>query len=30
MTHIATVTAELELRLVVPGGPSLPVLANLR
>ena len=25
MTHIATVTAELELRLVVPGGPSLPV-----
>jgi hypothetical protein len=30
MTHIASVTAELELRLVVPGGPSLPVLANLR
>ena len=30
MTHIATVSAELELRLVVPGGPSLPVLANLR
>ena len=30
MTHIATVTAELELRLVVPGGPSLPVIANLR
>jgi len=30
MTHIATVTAELELRLVVPGGPSLPVLASLR
>ncbi len=30
MTHIATVTAELELRLVVPGGPSLPVVANLR
>lgn len=30
MTHIATVTAELELRLVVPGGPSLPVLAGLR
>ena len=30
MNHIATVTAELELRLVVPGGPSLPVLAGLR
>ncbi len=30
MTHIATVTAELELRLVVPGGPSLPVMAGLR
>ncbi|MGB8651031.1 MAG: SsgA family sporulation/cell division regulator [Mycobacteriales bacterium] len=30
MSHIATVTAELELRLVVPGGPSLPVLAGLR
>ena len=30
MTHIATVTAELELHLVVPGGPSLPVLAGLR
>jgi hypothetical protein len=30
MTHIATVTAELELRLVVPGGPSLPVTAALR
>ena len=30
MTHIATVTAELELHLVVPGGPSLPVLADLR
>jgi hypothetical protein len=30
MTHIATVTAELELRLVVPGGPSLPVIAGLR
>jgi len=30
MTHIATVTAELELRLVVPGGPSLPVTALLR
>ena len=30
MTHIATVTAELELHLVVPGGPSLPVIADLR
>ncbi len=30
MTHIATVTAELELRLVVPGGPSLPIRAGLR
>ena len=30
MTGIATVRAELELRLVVPGGPSLPVLADLR
>ncbi len=30
MTHIATVTAELELRLVVPGGPSLPVMSGLR
>jgi len=30
MTHIATVTADLELRLVVPGGPSLPVMAGLR
>ena len=30
MTHIATVTTELELRLVVPGGPPLPVLAGLR
>ena len=30
MTHQAPVTAELELRLVVPGGPSLPVLAGLR
>ncbi len=27
---IATVRTELELRLVVPGGPSLPVLADLR
>lgn len=30
MTHIATVTTELELRLAVPGGPSLPVIAGLR
>ena len=30
MSHIASVTAEIELRLVVPGGPSLPVLAGLR
>ena len=30
MSSIATVCAELELRLVVPGGPSLPVLADLR
>ena len=30
MSDIASVTAELELRLVVPGGPSLPVLAGLR
>jgi hypothetical protein len=30
MTHIASVTAEIELRLVVPGGPSLPVMAGLR
>ena len=29
MTPVATVCAELELRLVVPGGPSLPVLADL-
>jgi len=29
MTHIATVSADLELRLVVPGGPSLPVRATL-
>ena len=29
MSSISTVSAELELRLVVPGGPSLPVLANL-
>ena len=30
MTRILTVHAELELSLVVPGGPSLPVLADLR
>ena len=30
MTHPATVCAELELRLVVPGGPSLPVTSALR
>ncbi len=30
MSRIATVRSELELRLVVPGGPSLPVLADLR
>ena len=30
MSRIATVHAELELHLVVPGGPSLPVLAGLR
>jgi hypothetical protein len=29
VTHIATVTTELELRLVVPGGPLLPVMASL-
>ena len=29
MTRIATVRTELELRLVVPGGPSLPVRADL-
>lgn len=29
MTRIATVTAEFELRLVVQGGPSLPVTAGL-
>ena len=28
MSDIATVTAELELRLVVPGRPSLPVTAG--
>ncbi|MEX2290809.1 MAG: SsgA family sporulation/cell division regulator [Mycobacteriales bacterium] len=30
MTRSATVRTELELRLVVPGGPCLPVLADLR
>lgn len=30
MKHIGTVSTQLELRLVVPGGPSLPVLADLR
>jgi hypothetical protein len=30
MSRIATVSTELELHLVVPGGPSLPVLAGLR
>ncbi len=30
MSRIATVRTELELRLVVPGGPSLPVLADMR
>jgi hypothetical protein len=30
MSSTPTVTAELELHLVVPGGPSLPVLAGLR
>ena len=30
MTSTATVCVELELRLIVPGGPSLPVLADLR
>ncbi|MCW2776514.1 MAG: sporulation and cell division protein SsgA [Frankiales bacterium] len=30
MSRIASVHTELELRLVVPGGPSLPVLAGLR
>ncbi len=30
MNPIASVSTELELRLVVPGGPSLPVLAGLR
>ncbi|HVM26291.1 MAG TPA: SsgA family sporulation/cell division regulator [Mycobacteriales bacterium] len=30
MNPIASVSTELQLRLVVPGGPSLPVLAGLR
>ena len=30
MSRIATVSTELELHLVVPGGPSLPVIAGLR
>lgn len=30
MTRIATVSAEIELHLVVPGGPPLPVVAGLR
>ena len=30
MTSIATVRTELELCLIVPGGPCLPVLADLR
>ncbi|MFN2537727.1 MAG: SsgA family sporulation/cell division regulator [Mycobacteriales bacterium] len=30
MNPLATVNTDLELRLVVPGGPSLPVMANLR
>lgn len=30
MNPIASVSTELELRLMVPGGPSLPVLAGLR
>lgn len=30
MEPTAVVSTELELRLVVPGGPSLPVLAGLR
>ena len=30
MASTATVCTELELRLVVPGGPSLPVVAEMR
>ncbi|HVE73614.1 MAG TPA: SsgA family sporulation/cell division regulator [Mycobacteriales bacterium] len=29
MSNIATVSADLELRMVVPGEPSLPVVASL-
>jgi len=29
VSHIATVRAELELRLVVPGGPMLPLVAGM-
>ncbi len=29
MSRIATVSAEIELHLVVPGGPPLPVVAGL-
>ncbi len=29
MSRISTVSTQLELHLVVPGGPSLPVLASL-
>lgn len=30
MSQSPSVTTELEMRLVVPGGPALPVLAGLR
>jgi len=30
VTHPTTVHSELDLRLVVPGGPSLPVVAAVR
>jgi hypothetical protein len=30
MPHVATITAQLELQLVVPGADSLPLLAGLR
>ena len=30
MSRPASVRAELELHLVVPGGPSLPLMAGLR
>ncbi len=29
MTHPATICTQLQLRLVVPGGPSVPVLTDL-